>query len=310
MSPLTGQLAALGTSIAFALCSVAFASAGRRVGALAVNQARIYVAVIVMGGIAVATTGEFWPVAFFSQQSLYILLSGFVGVVLGDLALFQSFAMVGPRLGTLVMATSPAITALLAWSLLDESLSWPAIYGMSITLAGVLWVVSERREAAAWKPVGSGRGTDRSHYSLALLYALIGAVGQAGGLVLVKLADQAGDEIDTLQVTFMRLFAGACGVFVIAIGSGKLGVLKAAFRDRVALLLIGLGTLAGPTIGIWLSMVAVLESKSTGEAATLSALSPIVMLPLAWFAYGLRPSVRATVGTLVAVAGTVMLVSK
>ncbi len=299
-----GEIAAIGTAMAFALCSVAFASAGRRVGALAVNQTRIYVAVIVMGGFAVAKTGVIWPVPLFSDQSIYLLLSGFIGFALGDLALFQSFAMIGPRLGTLVMATAPAMTAVMAWPVLGEHLDRQAVAGMSITLAGVIWVLSERREGSAWKPAGQ-----KVSYVLAISYALIGAAGQASGLILVKMADQAGDKLDSLQMTYMRLVAGALGVFVIAALSGKLGVLKGAIKDRSALHLIAIGTVTGPIIGVWLSLVAVLESESTGVAATLSSLSPVMMLPIAWIAYGARPSVRAIVGTVVAVAGGVLLVA-
>ena len=41
-------------------------------------------------------------------------MSGVIGLALGDLCLFHCMAIIGPRLGTVLMALAPAMTAVLA----------------------------------------------------------------------------------------------------------------------------------------------------------------------------------------------------
>jgi drug/metabolite transporter (DMT)-like permease len=68
------------------------------------------------------------------------------------------------------------------------------------------------------------------------------------------------------------------------------------------------GGVFGPFLGVSLSLVAVQHTQA-GVAATLMALTPVLILPLAAAMRRERVSVRAAAGALVAVAGTAVLVS-
>ena len=65
----------------------------------------------------------------------------------------------------------------------------------------------------------------------------------------------------------------------------------------------------GPVVGIWMSMVAFCGTKS-GIAAALINTSPIFMIPIAYFAYGEKPTFRSLAGTAAAMAGVFMLLLK
>ena len=69
---------------------------------------------------------------------------------------------------------------------------------------------------------------------------------------------------------------------------------------------IVVGCLFGPTLGVWLSMIAVQEADA-GRAAVLIALTPVLMIPLARLAYGERPTLRSWIGTGLAFVGTAAL---
>ena len=73
--------------------------------------------------------------------------SGVIGLTIGDQFLYRALVDAGPRISTLVMTVAPALlTALLAWPVLDEPLTWLAIIGMLLTLGGIAWVVVEREQ--------------------------------------------------------------------------------------------------------------------------------------------------------------------
>jgi len=67
--------------------------------------------------------------AIASHPALMLSLSGIVGLFMGDLLLFQSFVWMGPRLTMLVYTVSPALTAVLAWFFLGETIGGWAWWG-------------------------------------------------------------------------------------------------------------------------------------------------------------------------------------
>ena len=77
-------------------------------------------------------------------------------------------------------------------------------------------------------------------------------------------------------------------------------------RDRSTLWLILGGSLIGPFLGVWLSIVSI-QLAPLGVASTLMSLNPIFLLPFAFIIFKERVSLRAVLGTLVSVAGIVIL---
>ena len=140
-----GELAALSCSVLWAACSLAFASAGLRVGASAVNQLRIYLALVALFALHSIVVGTLLPIGLSSRQLLVLALSGVAGLALGDYFLFRCMTVLGPRIGTLLMASSPVFTALLAWASFGEEILALGLLGMVVTLGGVVLVLVDRR---------------------------------------------------------------------------------------------------------------------------------------------------------------------
>jgi drug/metabolite transporter (DMT)-like permease len=66
------------------------------------------------------------------------------------------------------------------------------------------------------------------------------------------------------------------------------------------------GAIAGPFLGVWLSLIAV-QHAPIGVASTLMSLPPILLIPLAWLIFKERITQRAIVGTALALAGVAVL---
>jgi drug/metabolite transporter (DMT)-like permease len=110
--PYIGEIAALATAILWSGTSIAFSEASVRVNTIYVNITRMVLAVICL----LVTMLVFnIHVDLSISQVLYLSISGFIGLVVGDTFLFKAYQYIGARLGMLIMALAPAIAAVLAY---------------------------------------------------------------------------------------------------------------------------------------------------------------------------------------------------
>jgi drug/metabolite transporter (DMT)-like permease len=225
-------------------------------------------------------------------------LSGTAGLVLGDASLFQSFVLIGPRRGALLMTLVPVISTLLAWGWLGETLLPIEILAMFLAIGGIAWVVSERQPEAELTAEGQGR------YGVGILLGAGGALGQALGLVLSK-QGLVGD-FPSLSAALIRMVTAAVVIWAFTLARGRVEAVWRALGDRRALVPVVGGALTGPFIGVWLSMVAV-QRAPVGIVSTLMAMSPIMLIPLSYWVFRERVSLRAVAGTAVALVGAAII---
>ena len=125
---------------------------------------------------------------------------------------------------------------------------------------------------------------------------------QAAGNIATKL----GGLHDPLEMSVVRVMVGALGILIyVSWRQGLLTALRPALSSRFLKYLM-LATFIGTYLGI-LFQVAGLRYAPAGIAATLSATSPIFVLPLA--AYYLKDHIglRETLAAFVAVGGIAIL---
>ena len=294
-----GELAALGTATCWAVSSIAFARAGRRIGSLALNLLRLGFALAFSVVLGLVARGLPLPTDASGEQWTWLAVSGLVGFVFGDLCLFRAFVLLGPRIALLIMATAPPIAALLGWLALGEALNLTAALGMALTVAGIAWVLATRPATAG--PEGQVP-RDRS-FRTGVWLALGGALGQAGGLVLSK-HGMAG--YDPFAATQVRILAGIAGFALIYTVIGFWPRFRAALRDRVALRLAAGGACLGPFLGVSLSLLAV-QHTETGVAASIMATTPLLVIPLAAYVDRERLRWHDLAGAALAIVGVALL---
>lgn len=306
-TPGLGEGAALATAACWAGCAQLFGAAGLRIGSAAVNHLRLAGAVLLLSAAHGVWFGRAWPLDLPPSVLLLFALSGIAGLTLGDAFLFHAFVTLGPAVSTLVMTLVPGFAALLAAVALGESMSGRAVAGMAVTLAGVALAV--RAKSARASRLDGPRGGGRA-LVVGLLCAVLGAVGQASGVVLAK---PALAEAPALSGTVVRMVAGAGAAW----GFTGLQALvrrrppawwRGARDDRGALGLTLAGTLVGPFLGVWLSLVAT-KHALVGVAATLMSVTPVFVMAVDGLVLGRRPRAGELVGAAVAIAGVALLVT-
>ena len=296
-----GELAAIVTSFLWSLTSVQFTLAGQRIGSAVVNRVRLILAVLFLSGVHWLLYGQPWPADAELFRWGWLGLSGIIGLVLGDASLFQSFVLIGPRRAMLVMTLVPVISTLLAWVWLGEVLVSLEIVAILVTVMGVAWVVGERSPQAVPTPTSA---TERRTNLTGILLALGGATGQAVGLVTAK-QGLVGD-FPSLSATLMRMVVATVVLWTFTFLQGKGRSTVRALADRRAGLFLLGGAVTGPFLGVWMSMVAV-QSAAVGIASTLMSLTPVMLIPLAFWIFGDRITLRSVLGTVIALAGAAAL---
>jgi len=298
--PYLGEIAALTTALCWLGSSLLFAVAGKEAGAQPLNQFRLYAALPMLGVACLALNGEVWPSAASSSRVAALALSGLVGLVIGDYGYFHALASIGPRLASVIMALWPACTVGLDALWGAAPTAWQVL-GVGLTVVGVTLVLARGR-GGAWRPELSRRA-----WALGVCGALIGAFGQAAGFVIARgaMAPAADlpDGLDPLHATVVRLVAATLGMQLVVTLRRRPLAMLALWRDRRARAPALAGTLVGPVLGVWLSMVAGAFARDAGIAAALMATTPVFMLPVSVWFYGARVSALGVVGTLLAGAG-------
>lgn len=295
--PFFGEIVATLTAVCWTVGVICFESAGRRVGSLAVNWLRLVIGLVYLALYGAIVHGEAFPLQVEPTNAGWLLASGLVGFVIGDLALFRAFLLIGGRLSMLVYTTVPLFTSLFDWLIYGSTLTAMNMLGMAMTLVGVGLAVLGKRGGQAVAAEG------RRRYMEGLTLALLGSFGQAGGLILSKLGI---GSLSPFAATQIRIVAGIAGFSLLFFAIGWWGRIRSALHDKIAMRWLLLGGIFGPFLGVSFSIMALQYTKA-GLAATLNALTPVfIILPAVWIMKE-KVGVAAMIGALVAVAGTAVM---
>jgi drug/metabolite transporter (DMT)-like permease len=291
-----GEIAAIITSLAFAVTSTFFTLAGRKVGAMVVNRLRLVAASLFLGLAHWLTIGIPWPLNAELDRWFWLGASGVVGLVIGDIFLFQAFVLVGPRIAMLMMSLAPIIAAVNAWIFLGEHLTAWQILGILVTLIGIAWVVYEKN---------SDRSGRSESYLRGVLFGLGGAAGQGLGVVLAKKGLYG--TFSPISANFIRMISAMIVIWVITILQKEFQSSFASIKENPDALknILG-GAFFGPFLGVSLSLFA-LQHTSIGVASTLVALPPIFLLPIDRYYFKERIGWGAVIGTAIAMVGVGIL---
>lgn len=292
---LTGETAALTAAFLWAVSTVIFGRLGKSLSPLALNLAK--------GGVAIALIGltlllrQNGQPQFSATAAFWLLLSGVIGIGLGDTAYFKAINGLGARRALLMESLAPPLTAVIALIFLNEQLSAIAWAGICLTLLGVAWVISERVPAKDAASPNLGQG---------IFWGLLAALGQASGAVMSRgvLADTV---IDPLWSGLLRIGAGLLVLVVLMAGKGHLGPQLQPLRSRQVFPVVFIAAFLGTYLAIWLQQIS-FKYTPAGIAQALLATSPLFVLPIA-VALGDRVTGRAVLGVLVAIGGIWLLIS-
>lgn len=311
------MIPALLATLCFALSAVFGSRAARLIGGTETNFWRLLIATAALAvwahGFGAGLGGEAFPM---------FILSGFLGIGVGDVALYNALPRLGARLTSLLLQclTTP-FAAAAEWLWLGTALS----LAESVCIAGILGGVMLALAGQA----GEGGGEARRARLSGLVFCAVAALGNALGMVMSRkahaIAELAGEPLDGGTAAYQRTLGGlliAALFLLVAKRTHVAGHLTTVPElDGVAMLREGAAikdkwgaawpwVLANGLSGMALGVSFLQWSLRTTPAAVVQAvvaITPLVIIPLARRFEGERPTRRSLVGGLIAVLAAVVL---
>ena len=227
-----------------------------------------------------------------------LLLSGVIGIGLGDTAYFYGLKDIGSRRALLLFALAPPMTALIGWMFLGETLPLLSWIGIFITVGGVAWVVTERNPQEENKP-------DKKVLTRGIVLGTLASLGQAIGLVLSR-SVMTTEGVSSLQSAALRLIAGVIFIIIWKI------VIKEKYGDwmrngeaKKTWGLLFVAAFIGTYLCLWLQQMAI-QGAPAGIIQTLLSTTPIFILPISAM-QGEKITWRSVIGAVISIVGVMMV---
>ena len=291
-----GEIAGVMTSVFYAINAVVITKATEKTGSVITNRMRVAFAFLYLVIINLILFRQPLPFDAGSDRWMWLSLSGVIGLALGDAFLFQSYVLVGARIGALLLSLSTIFGVLEAWLIFGETLRAGQMLGIALALAGIIWVVTER---------GNGKDQGAHHVIPGITFGILSAICNATGLVLSR-QGMAGN-FSPFQANGIRMLAALLALILIMVFQKQTGqTFRILQKNSSALRLLALAALIGPVLGVSSSLLAV-QHTEIGVASVLTSLPPVFMLPISYFFFKERLSWQAIAGTILAMIGVAIL---
>ena len=292
-----GEIAALATAVFWSASYVFFTVAVRRLGASLLNRVRLTIALGLLLIAHLIVHKTLLPFGAEAWRWGWLILSGVIGFAISDALMFRALWHLGAHRTSLVMALIPLVSALLAWVTLGEELTTLQMAGALVAMGGITLVISSRRPEA-------DTSNDGRRASFGVLCALGAVLTQSGRYILSKEGMMGGFPV--LSTSIIQILAAATAVWLMAALRGKIGRNIGSLRSPAAALSTIVGSIAGPFLGVNFSLLA-LAAAPVGIASTLMAMPPVFILPISYFVFKEKITLRAAVGTTLAIGGMAWL---
>jgi drug/metabolite transporter (DMT)-like permease len=289
-------LAALGAALSWAISAILSANPSAALGSIAFVRIRMTMVFFMLAAVLVVTGG--WR----TVQAAHVtpaIISGLVGILAGDAALFATMNRLGPRRSGILFSSNAIFSVVLGWLFLSERLDALTLTGIVIALTGVALAIlfgKRGNDSHQWEAV---KGPLVTGVAIGLFSGLCQAVGS----IIARPVMATG--VDPLAIGAIRVGIAALGL-TLAMFSGV-----SAARAKTALTqkLIGQVALSGfAAMGVGMTLLLfALRGGEVGIVATLSATTPALVLPILWWKTGDMPPPLAWLGAALVVAGSGMI---
>ena len=284
---------ALLAAFSWSISSLISADITRILGGIGFNRLRLIFVSIML--LSYATFQKSWDTINIEYLNV-IIVSGVIGIFLGDTLLFMALKRIGPRRNNILFSLAAPFTVILNILALQQKMSLIEITGCILVFIGVVVAISygnSKNNNHRWELI-------EGSIKIGILFGILAALCQSIGLIMMKpILDQGADPIASAAI---RCTISALLLSLTYISKSNLIGHNINFTTSTILKTIISGFL-GMALGMSLLLIA-LQKADAGIVATLSSTSPIMILFLLWIITKKIPSIGAWIGTIIAIIGT------
>ena len=169
---------------------------------------------------------------------------------------------------------------------LEEKLNALEVTAILVSVTGIVTAISNRKMKLNIPFKG-------------LMFALGGALGQSGGIILSK---KGIGTYDALAATQIRALFGLVGFAVMITLMNRWSHVIRAFRDKAGMQAVTVGAVFGPFVGVALALFSI-QHTNTGIASTLMALVPIFIIWPSSVMFNEKIKIQQIVGAIISIIG-------
>jgi drug/metabolite transporter (DMT)-like permease len=286
-------LAALGAALCWAVSSILSANPSAALGSIAFVRIRMTMVFFILAAALLITGG--WR----TVQAAHItpsIISGLIGILVGDAALFAAMNRLGPRRAGILFSSNAVFSVILGWLFLNEKLGMLTLAGIAVALIGVALAIlfgKRANDVHHWEAV-------KGSLMIGIAIGLFSGLCQAIGSIIARPVMATG--VDPVAIAAIRVGIAALGLTLAMFAGVKSARAKAALTPKLAGQ-VAVSGFAAMGIGMTLLLFA-LSGGEVGVVATLSATTPALVLPILWWKTGDIPPALAWLGAVLVVAGS------
>ncbi len=271
-----------------------------RYGSRAINLFRVLIAVVLFWAATLIWDGSGAIHAISTDAGIVLLVSGVVGLAIGDAFLFEAVRRLGAQPAIAMNQLSPVWSALLGFLLGSEHLRLRDVGGIALVVGGVLLVIFGRE-----RPLDASGAVAPERRGLGVVMGMLSSLCNAGAGMMTR---QAIVAVGVLPGSTLRMTGAAAALLLATLATRRWRAdsapLCALPQMRKELVAVFLATF----VGIFLQQAAYARLDASIALCLLST-TPLFLLPLAVGILRERYRWIAWLGTLLATAGVPLLIS-
>ena len=286
-------LIAILAAFCWSVSSLISADIARNIGGLAFNRIRLFFVSLML--IAFTIYQDTWN-TIHNDFFFTIIISGIIGIFVGDTLLFIALQKIGPRRNNILFSLAAPFTVMLNIFFLNEVMTFVNLLGCLIVFFGVVIAIAygnSNDQIHRWEIV-------QGSLKVGIILSVGAALCQSIGLILMKPVLNAGaDPIASaaIRTSISLFFISFTFLFNYENFNPKKKITLKIILQSI------LSGFIGMALGMSLLLIA-LKNADAGIVATLSSTSPILILFLIWLLTKKIPSLGAWFGTILAIMGT------
>jgi drug/metabolite transporter (DMT)-like permease len=199
MSSSSVYILALASNFFFSTASLVFSMYAKRFSPWWVNQLKVAVALTLFAAATLYTQ----TVEISWQATGYLLLSGFIGLCIGDLFLFRAFTTLGAGRSLVLFSFQPLLLGLYGWIFLDQLFTINQSIAVACMISCLFVFLLERN-----KLTGKWDG-------LSFIWAFSGIFLDALGVMLTRESYEMTAGLDSMQTNLIRCIGAMIGFLII-----------------------------------------------------------------------------------------------
>ena len=257
---------ALAAAFLWAIASLMSVKPAQHLGSFAYSRWRMGCTAIILSSMAWFTGG--WS-SVEADLVTPMMLSGLIGIFIGDTALFACLNRMGPRQAGLLFSCHAVFSAILGYFLFSESMTSVELIGSALVFSGVLTAIFFGRRGQAKNQLETIKGT----VWIGVALGITAAICQALGGIIAKPVMQT--NIDPVAASAIRMITAFVAHSLFRLTGAKLSRAINPMNKQIFAITAVNGFLA-MAVGMTLILYA-LQEGNVGMVALLSSTTPIML---------------------------------